>query len=320
MKRISLLLFLLCWTLAWADEPYRIGPEDVLQVSFWQEPELNTVVRVNKLGNVSLPIIGELKAEGLTTTELSSEIVERISFYNPRISQATVLITQYNSRKVYVLGQVLSPGAYGFESMPTLWEAILSAGGATGEGDLSQVVLIPGDSGGQIQQVDLTSILSSGKLEEIPRLRPGDTVDVPRKIETTAGTAARSNLLKGDDLFYVYGQVKNPGLYELSGNTDLLKALILAGGPTPAADLSKVRVITPGEGNSTVLTYDLAKYSRQGTPCEVEIHSQETIMVPTKGGGKEAGKKMFGLLKEILPIVSVAITTYISIKLFRERD
>lgn len=320
MKRTSVLLFLLCCTLAWADEPYRIGPEDVLQVSFWQEPELNTVVRVNKLGNVSLPIIGELKAEGLTTTELSSEIVERISFYNPRISQATVLITQYNSRKVYVLGQVLSPGAYGFESMPTLWEAILSAGGATGQGDLSQVVLIPGDSGGQIQQVDLTSILSSGKLEEIPRLRPGDTVDVPRKIETTAGTAARSNLLKGDDLFYVYGQVKNPGLYELSGNTDLLKALILAGGPTPGADLSKVRVITPGEGNSTVLTYDLAKYSRQGTPCEVEIHSQETIMVPPKGGGKEAGKKMFALLKEILPIVSVAITTYISIKLFRERN
>jgi polysaccharide export outer membrane protein len=320
MKRLSVLLLLLCWNLAWADEPYRIGPEDVLQVNFWQDPELNTVVRVDKLGNVSLPIVGELKAEGLTAPELSSEIVERMSFYNPRISQATVLVTQYNSRKVYVLGQVLSPGAYGFESMPTLWEAILSAGGATGEGDLSQVVLIPGEAGGQIQQLDLASILSSGKLEEIPRLRPGDTVDVPRKIETTAGIAARSNLLRGDDLFYVYGQVKNPGLYQLSGNTDLLKALILAGGPTPAADLSKVRVISPGEGNSTVLTYDLAKYSRQGTPCEVEIHSRETIMVPTKGGGKETGKKMYALVKEILPIVSVAITTYISIKLFRERD
>ncbi len=321
MKKAFLLLFLFWSVIAWSQEPYRLGYEDVLQVNFWQEPELNTVVRVDKLGNVSLPIVGELRAEGLTPTELSSEIVERISFYNPRISQATVLVTQYNSRVVYVLGQVLSPGAYGFESMPTLWEAILKAGGITAEGDMSRVVLIPGDArGGEIRQLDLATILSRGKLEEIPRLRPGDTVDVPRNAEISAGRAPTSSLLKGAEVFYVYGQVKNPGLYELGSNTDLLKAIILAGGPTPVADLSKVRVISPGEGNSTVLTYDLDKYSRQGTPGEVEIHARETIMVPLKGGGKATGKRVLSFIKQTLPIISVAITTYISIRLFRERN
>jgi polysaccharide export outer membrane protein len=320
-KKISLLLLFSWSVIAWSQEPYRLGYEDVLQVNFWQEPELNSVVRVDKSGNVSLPIVGEVRAEGLTPTELASEIVGRISFYNPRISQATVLVTQYNSRKVYVLGQVLSPGAYGFESMPTLWEAILKAGGITAEGDMSRVVLIRSDSGhGEIRQLDLATILSRGKLEEIPRLRPGDTVDVPRNAETSAGRAPTSNLLQGAEIFYVYGQVKNPGLYELGGNTDLLKAIILAGGPTPAADLSKVRVISSGEGNSTVLTYDLDKYSRQGTPAEVEIHPREAIMVPPKGGGKATGKKILSLLKETVPIISVAITTYISIKLFRERN
>jgi len=318
MKKISLLLLLFWWAIAWSQEPYRIGCEDVLQVNFWQEREFNTAVRVDRLGNISLPIVGEVRAEGLTPAELSSKIVERISLYDPRISQATVLVTQYNSRKVYILGQVLSPGAYGFGSMPTLWEAILRAGGVTAEGDMSRVVLIPGDGlGGQMQQLDLASILSSGKLEEIPRLRPGDTVDVPRNAETSAGKGPTSNLLKGGEVFYVYGQVKNPGPYDLGGNTDLLKAIILAGGPTPVADLSKVRVISPGEGNSTVLTYDLDKYSRQGTPCEIEIHPRETIMVPLKGGGKATGKKIFSFMKQALPMLSVAITTYMTIKLLR---
>jgi polysaccharide export outer membrane protein len=84
-----------------ADE-YIIGPEDVLQISFWQEPTLDQTVMVRQDGKITLSIIGEITAAGLTSKELAGKIVKDVSLYNKKISQATVTVIGFLSRQVYV--------------------------------------------------------------------------------------------------------------------------------------------------------------------------------------------------------------------------
>jgi len=98
---------------------YQIGPEDVLEISFWQEPTLNTQVRVSQDGTITLDIIGQINAVGKTTNELENEIVRQISRINKRISQAVVRIVAYNYQYVFVSGQVNLPGKKTFEAFST---------------------------------------------------------------------------------------------------------------------------------------------------------------------------------------------------------
>jgi len=158
-------------------QEYKIGPEDVLSVTFWQEPQLNTNVRVNQNGTIVLPVIGTITAAGLTPNELAAKIVRRISVFNRNISQASVLVTQYESNKVYVTGSVQNPGKYSFEVIPDLWKIILEAGGPTETAKLDQVKIIRGgDEAGDISNVDLSEFLKRGDLSKLPPVYPGDTL------------------------------------------------------------------------------------------------------------------------------------------------
>jgi protein involved in polysaccharide export with SLBB domain len=124
MNRMILLAgmaLLLCSATAAAAEEYRIGPEDMLQIKFWQDPVLNTTVRVTQDGKVSLDIVGEIEAAGKTIQDLQTEIVRRMSRLNNRISQCVVQVTEYNYQHVFVYGQVNSPGKAGaVENLPKL--------------------------------------------------------------------------------------------------------------------------------------------------------------------------------------------------------
>ena len=136
-------------------QEYKIGTEDVLDISFWQDPSLNAQVRVGQDGKVTLGVIGEIMAAGKTTTELQDEIVRLMSRLNKNISQAVVRINAYNYNHVFVNGQVRAPGKRAFEKIPDIWTIINEAGGITETGDLSRVTLIRsgGDAGreGQVE-------------------------------------------------------------------------------------------------------------------------------------------------------------------------
>ena len=265
--------------------PYRIGIEDVIEVRFWQDPNLNATVRVRNDGRIALDIIGEIQAAGLTESELQEEIVRQISRINPQVSQATVRVTEYNSQRVFIFGEVRTPGKYTFETIPDLWTLINEAGGATEIGDLSRVRIIRGGAEqGKVEEVDVAALLSAGKTADLPKIRTGDTIELLR----TFGGVERPRVSQGaglKQLYYIIGEVNNPGAHTLESNIDLLDAIALAGGPTSGADLKKVRVLSKDGSYAQVVTVDVQHYSKTGEPARYFIRPEDTIVLESRSGG-----------------------------------
>ena len=120
---------------------YRLGPEDVIDVFVWKEPELSTTVVVRPDGKISLPVANEIEAAGKTTVELKAEITEKLKLYvtQPVVS---VMVKQVNSLKISVLGEVRKPDLYRIKNRITVFEAIAMAGGFTDLAKPTQVVII----------------------------------------------------------------------------------------------------------------------------------------------------------------------------------
>ncbi len=292
-------------------QEYRIGPEDLLSISYWQQPDLNSNLKVRQDGKISLPVIGEIVAAGLTTAELSKKIVEKISFYNKSISQATVVILEYNSQKVFVQGQVNRPGKYSFESIPNLWEVITEAGGPAEGADLSAVKIIRGgDEAGKTLRVNLAQALEKGDFTKLPKLKIGDTVEIPRSILSLGGERGiPSPSFTGRNVYYIYGQVTRPNVYPLEGEIDLLDAIVLAGGPTPNANMKNVKVLIKGATYSSVVEINLEDFSSKGRPSRLLIHPEDTIVIPTKGGGFLSRAWRFS--RDLVPLSTAIIGLYL---------
>ena len=255
-------------------QEYVIGEEDILYIQFWQQPDLNTRVKVGQDGKIALPIIGSVTATGLTPTQLAKKIVEKISIYNKGITQATVVVTEYGSKKVYLTGQILAPGKYTFETIPNLWQAILEAGGPTESAILSEVTIIRGEGEKPIF-VDLTRFLESGDSSLLPSLKSGDTIYIPG-ISVGGGS-----IELGGKRVYLYGEVTRPGGYTIEKNLSLLAAIVMAGGPTANAKLSEVTVVSQGIPYSRVATVNLEEYP-SGVPTPFLLRPGDTIFVPRK--------------------------------------
>jgi polysaccharide export outer membrane protein len=110
---------------------YTIGPQDVLKIEVWDNPDLSREVTVSLTNMISFPLIGEMKVNGYTAEQLQQDIRSRLAdgyLVNP---QVTVTVKEYNSKKVYVLGEVNKPGYYPFSKVTTMVEIISMAGGLT---------------------------------------------------------------------------------------------------------------------------------------------------------------------------------------------
>ena len=118
------------WPVGGTAQEYRLDKGDLITVTFWQQPDLNTQVRIDAEGKIDLPLVGRMPAAGMTVEQLSTRIAQKIAVYNNKITQASVTVNEYGSRKIFVTGAVTAPGKYTFEKIPTVWEAILEAGGS----------------------------------------------------------------------------------------------------------------------------------------------------------------------------------------------
>jgi len=282
-------LFTLVWvvvavTWCFAGE-YKIGPEDVLEIKFWQDPSLNTTVRVGQDGKISLDIIGQVEAAGKTTPELQTDIVRQISRLNRKISQAVVRVVEYRFQYVFVSGQVNDPGKKTFEELPDLWTIINEAGGITETGDLSRVMIIRGGKeAGKVEVVNVAQAIADGNLDKLPEIRRQDTIEIPRTpVGMPSGELARQ--IEKKNLIYVLGAVNNPGPIPFEENTDILEALALAGGHTVDADLMRVKIITKDGYYGQTLQFDLKKYTEIGMPIRYIMRREDTFIVPSKGRG-----------------------------------
>jgi len=216
---------------------------------------------------------------------LEKQIVSRISRINPQISQATVRVLEYNSRKVFVFGEVQAPGKYTFESIPDLWALINEAGGATDVGDLSRVRIIRGgEKQGQVEVVDVSGMISRGEANKLPKIESGDTIELLRTFGGVLRPRVSGNIgLK--NLYYIIGEVNTPGTHALEPNIDLLDAIALAGGPTNGADLKKVRVVSKDGDYSQVITINVDEYTKTGQPARYLVRPEDTIVLPARSGG-----------------------------------
>ncbi len=167
-------------SLAQESSSYLLGPEDIIRIVVWENPEISGEFKVDPAGNITMLIIGEIRVEGLTTTELEKILYEKLGKYieDPKI---TITILGYFSKKVYILGQVIQPGKYsiGGEYI-TIREAILKAGLPTKDADLKRVKIItPGKPQPVTKIINLHKILYKGDLEKDIKLDSGDVVYIP---------------------------------------------------------------------------------------------------------------------------------------------
>lgn len=290
-----------------ADE-YQIGPGDVLQINFWQDPTLNSEVRVGQDGNITLDVIGEIEAEGKTTRELQNDIVRQMSRLNKRISQAVVRVTEYNYRYVFVSGQVNEPGKKTFEQIPDLWTIINEAGGVTETGDLSRVTIIRGGKdAGEVEVIDVARAIAEGNLEDLPKIGRGDTVEIPRTpVGLPSADLGRSRERK--NLIYVVGAVETPGPVEFQDNVDVLEAVSLAGGPTEDANMKKTKIVSKDGFYGQSLEVDLVKYSELGRPARYILDREDVVVVPRRSGFLSGFN--IATLATIVGVVSTAVFIY----------
>ena len=163
---------------------YYIDIGDVLDISVWQIADLSKPeVIVRPDGRISFPLVGDIKVEGLTLTQLGDTMTERLKKY-VKAPQVSIMIRRFgeHTNKVVVLGEIPSPGVYKFSSPPSITEAVASAGGYTKYAVLNSIMIIRGDlkAKPEVLRVNLAQILKSGRLSENIRLQPNDIIYVPK--------------------------------------------------------------------------------------------------------------------------------------------
>jgi polysaccharide export outer membrane protein len=287
MARKALVLILVLFAIGTPalGQDYIVGEEDLLDISFWQEPSLNTRVKVGADGKISLDIIGQIEASGKTCEQLQNDIVREISRLNKNISQATVRVVEYNFNFIFVIGQVNEPGKKTFEQIPDLWTVINEAGGLTQSGDLSRVTIIRGgDQSGKIEVVNLAEALATGKLDQLPKLRRQDTIEIGRAPgQVMAGEVGIQTEKK--NLIYVVGAVGTPGPVAYSENIDIMEALALAGGPTAVADLKNTHLVLKDGNYAQTIQFNLDKYVHSGRPARYIMQKEDLVIVPASRPG-----------------------------------
>jgi polysaccharide export outer membrane protein len=161
-----------------SERPFRIGREDVLDVAVWRDPDLSRTVPVRPDGFITMPLIGEVKAVGLTPDELAEDLKKKLAPYvqEPRL---TVIVREVHSSRVFVTGEVTHPGAYPLRGRVSLVQAIALAGGFTDFADSDRILLIRTGEDGTRIPVRFRDLVKRSKDAPDLILRPGDTVIVP---------------------------------------------------------------------------------------------------------------------------------------------
>ena len=162
-----------------ADADYKIGPQDIVRIDVWKEPDISRTIPVRPDGKISLPLLNDVQASGLTVMQLSASLRESLAKYltNP---QVTVTVTEINSRRVYITGEVTRAGALPLLPNMTVLQALSSAGGFTQFAKLKSIYVLRNEDGKQVKHPFNYKEVVKGKLaEQNILLQSGDVIVVP---------------------------------------------------------------------------------------------------------------------------------------------
>jgi polysaccharide biosynthesis/export protein len=244
---------------------YVIGPQDVLTVQVFDQADLGGKYTVETDGTFSFPLIGRVKAGGMTLRAFETELRKKLAdgyFRNP---QVTVGVEQYRSQRIFVMGEVRNPGPVPLTGGMTLIEA-LSRAGSTLPSASGEVAIVRAQQGAQgpvlpdpnkASDIVRASIrdFEGGAMKQNIELRDGDTVFVPRA-----------------ESAYVFGQVKMPGAYAIQKDTTVLQALSLAGGVTENGATNRIKIVRLVNGEKKEIKVKFTDLVKPG----------DTIIVPEK--------------------------------------
>jgi len=161
-----------------AGPDYIIGADDTLHISVWKEPELTESLPVRPDGKISMPLLNDVVAAGLTPTKLAASITDRLKKYiaDPHV---TVVVTAMNSQKIYVLGEVLHPGTTLLQPNMTVLQALASSG-FTPFANTKGIYILRNENGKQQKiPVHYRALIKGEAMDQNLILKPGDTIVVP---------------------------------------------------------------------------------------------------------------------------------------------
>jgi polysaccharide export outer membrane protein len=163
-----------------AGSDYVIGPEDVLQVSVWKNETLSRVVPVRPDGKISLPLLHDVQAAGLTSMQLRDKLTRALGEFMPN-PEVSVIVTDVRSFRVSVMGEVQRPGVLLLKSSTTIMEAIAMAGGFRDFASPSKIVVVRKDPAGQTTKIpfNYNRAIKNGETEDNIYLKTGDVIVVP---------------------------------------------------------------------------------------------------------------------------------------------
>ena len=228
---------------AMAARDYVLGPGDLIRISVFQNPELTQEVRVSDQGEISYPLIGSVRAMGLTTQELERQIAEALRSGGFLLDpQVTVLLMQVKGNQATVLGFVRAPGKIPLEQTALrVTDVIAMANGMMPEaGDILRITGVR-DGLPYQRTVDFAKILKGQAVEDDVVIMAGDVIYVPKAA-----------------VFFIYGEVQRPGAWRVERDMTLRQALATAGGLTAKGTLSRREIRRrDSDGNTQKISLDL---------------------------------------------------------------
>jgi polysaccharide export outer membrane protein len=263
---------------------YKIGPEDLIEISVFEEEKLNKTVRVSSQGNISLPLLGILRVKGLTANELEREIRDLLAEKYLRDPHVGIFIKEYRSQRISVIGAVEKPGVFDVAGQKTVLEILAIAGGLKEDAGPLLFLIRPPQPEGEVSQgkegaedgnpktfvIDLEALLVEGDLTLNLPLIHGDVINIP---------------VSGK--IFVGGEVSKPGGFFLKGKKiTVSQAIVMAEGLRPEAAGGETKIFRySGKTNQReILSADV--YAIQKGRSEDPYLKENDILIVPKSGVK----------------------------------
>jgi len=281
---IILLLFLFTPAILFAQQDYKVGPGDVLDITVWKEPNLTKVITVDEKGNINLPLLGEVSVLDFnckqTETLLSRKLKEGGYILDPKVN---VLVKEYKSKKIMIFGLTSDPGIHYLKGKADVLELISETGiiqsagtmvihrGALNRREDFQKPLSEtsknSNSSDDVLTVDLHALLAAADLSQNIQIKPGDIIYISTGTKFTV---------------YVMGEVKNPGPYTFNKGLTLLKAIDKAGGTSQFASINKIKILREKENSDEKeeIRIRMKDIERGDKSQDIELKPGDVVVVP----------------------------------------
>ena len=250
---------------------YIIGADDLLEIDVFQAEELHKAVRVSSQGYISMALIGEVKAKGLTPVQLEQQLSKKLEKYmiEPRVS---VSIKEYKAQKIGVIGSVKNPQMYMVTGQRYLLDMLTMAGGIAGDaGDFCYILRSadgekPGTTKTDSFVINLEELLVKGDFSLNVPVFGGDVINVPKT-----------------GIVFVDGPVRRPGPFPFKLKMTLMEAIITAGGAKFEADQSDVKILRDkGDGTRELISVNY-KDIADSKSNDIQVKENDIIVMGTNG-------------------------------------